>query len=103
MPETGPRPVRWTRPALTGLAEIVAYLADKNPDAAARLIERLRRRAASLSHNPEQGRPGRVAGTRELSVTGTPYVVVYRVMPGSIDILRVHHTRRTWPPPMARS
>ena len=35
--------------------------------------------------------------TRELVVTGTPYVVAYRVTPAGVQILRVVHGARDWP------
>jgi plasmid stabilization system protein ParE len=43
---------------------------------------------------PAMGRPGRVAGTRELVIPGKPYVVPYRVKESVIEILRVFHTAR---------
>jgi toxin ParE1/3/4 len=38
-----------------------------------------------------------VEGTRELVVSGTPYIVVYRVMGKVITVLRVLHGARQWP------
>ncbi|WP_267461352.1 type II toxin-antitoxin system RelE/ParE family toxin [Aureimonas sp. SA4125] len=49
-----------------------------------------------LSQNPYSGRVGRTPGTRELPVTGTPYVVVYRVAE-RVEILAVVHGAHTWP------
>jgi len=40
---------------------------------------------------------GRVPGTRELVVTGTPYIVAYRVRDETVEILRVFHAARKWP------
>ncbi len=53
---------------------------------------------ARLADHPEGARPGRVRGTRELVVTGTPYVVVYRVEPSAVLILRMVHGAQRWPP-----
>lgn len=36
-------------------------------------------------------------GTRELVITGTPYLVPYRVVGDVIVILRVLHGARQWP------
>jgi len=49
---------------------------------------------------PRMGRIGRIAGTRELVLSGTPYVVIYdlRNMDEQIYILRVLHGARRWPP-----
>jgi toxin ParE1/3/4 len=85
------------RPALGGVAEIITYLADKDPDAADRLIARLRQRAASLAARPEQGRPSRLEGVRELVVAGTSYVLFNRITAATIEVVRVHHTRQQWP------
>jgi toxin ParE1/3/4 len=86
------------RPALDGLAGIISYLADKDPDAADRLIARLRQCAASLATRPEQGRPSRLDSARELVVAGTSYVLFYRIKARTIEIIPVHQTRQQWPP-----
>jgi plasmid stabilization system protein ParE len=51
-------------------------------------------RLAELSN---LGRPGRVAGTRELVVPGTPYVIPYRVRSDRIEVIAVFHGRQKWP------
>jgi toxin ParE1/3/4 len=38
-----------------------------------------------------------VPGTRELVVTGTPFIVVYRVEAATVVILRVLHGAQRWP------
>jgi addiction module RelE/StbE family toxin len=53
--------------------------------------------ARRLRDFPESGRPGRVAGTRELVVTGTPYVAAYQVTDTAVRILRVLHGAQQWP------
>ena len=50
-----------------------------------------------LSLFPRKGRTGRVHGTRELVVTGTPYVVAYRLEATAIQILSILHGARRWP------
>lgn len=70
----------------------------KEPYAGERIVARLLVRAVDLATNTSQGRPGRVIGTRALVVTGTPYLLIYRVTATHVDILRVHHGRRQWPP-----
>jgi toxin ParE1/3/4 len=51
----------------------------------------------SLVNNPEMGRPGRVPGTCELVMPKTPFVVPYRLVGKTIQILRVFHGARRWP------
>jgi toxin ParE1/3/4 len=43
------------------------------------------------------GRPGRIEGTRELVITGTPFIVTYRIRRNDLQILAVMHTSRKWP------
>ncbi len=47
-----------------------------------------------LGETPGMGRPGRVPNTRELLVSGTPYLVPYRVKRAEVQILRVFHASR---------
>jgi toxin ParE1/3/4 len=49
-----------------------------------------------LAEHPYLFRPGRVSGTREL-VVHTNYVVVYRVLTTSVEIVAVLHTRQRYP------
>ncbi len=46
---------------------------------------------------PAIGRAGRVPGTRELIITGTPCLIPYRVKGKAVEILRVFHGSRRWP------
>lgn len=52
---------------------------------------------AQLQSHPEMGRPGRVVGTRELIVSGTPYIIPYRVRQEQLELIAVFHGRRKWP------
>jgi toxin ParE1/3/4 len=89
--------VRWLRRALRNLDEEAEYIARDNPLAAARMVERIATSAERLAAHPASGRPGRVPGTRELVVSGTPYIVPYRVRRDTIEILGVFHAARKWP------
>ena len=89
--------VRWLRRALNNLDEEAAYIARDDPGAAARIVERIVTSVERLGAHPVSGRPGRVPGTRELVVSGTPYLVPYRVRGETVEILRVFHGARKWP------
>jgi toxin ParE1/3/4 len=89
--------VRWLRPALRILDHEAAFIAQDNPAAARRTVERIREAVPKLRSHPQMGRPGRVPGTRELVVSGTPYIIPYRVRQRSIEVLRVFHGARRWP------
>jgi toxin ParE1/3/4 len=43
------------------------------------------------------GREGRVAGTRELVIRGTPFIVAYRLERNEVQILAVMHAAIKWP------
>ncbi len=60
------------------------------------MLERVLDGIARLRQMPRIGRPGRVAGTRELVVTGTPILVAYEV-DEEVRVLRVLHGRMQWP------
>jgi toxin ParE1/3/4 len=90
--------VRWLRSAVADLEAIQDYLLDKNPPAAVRLVSQIRAAVARLIDMPQRGRPGRWQDTRELVIPGTPYIVPYRVRGGIIEILRMWHGARRWPP-----
>jgi toxin ParE1/3/4 len=89
--------IRWQSSALSDLEAIQDYLLERNPPAALRLVSELREAAARLLEHPNRGRPGRVPGTRELVVSGTTYLIPYRVRGQVIEILRVFHGARKWP------
>jgi addiction module RelE/StbE family toxin len=89
--------VVWTRAALEGLETITDYVAQHNLAAALRLVDDIPERTnALLADNPMIGRVGRVAGTRELVLSGTPYIVAYQVS-DQVDVLAVMHGARQWP------
>ena len=72
-------------------------MAQDNPAASARVVDRLQEATDRLARYPDSGRPGRVAGTRELVVAGLAFILPYRVRRRRIEILRVLHTSRQWP------
>jgi toxin ParE1/3/4 len=89
--------VRWLRVALTNLNAEADYIARDNPVAANRLVDAIVEATERLQRYPASGRPGRVIGTRELVVPGTPYIIPYRVRTGVVEIIRVLHAARKWP------
>ena len=92
-----PLEVLWLRKALRNLDEEAAYIARDNPPAAQQVVARIVHAVGLLASQPGLGRPGRVHGTRELSVPRTRYLSPYRVRGRRIEILRVFHTSRKPP------
>ncbi len=89
--------VVWRRRALADLRALREFIARNNPSAAARTAARVHQAVARLAAFPHQGRAGRDPSTRELIVTGTPYLVIYHVHQGTVEVLRVLHGRQQWP------
>jgi len=87
----------WRRIALNDLERIRRYIGRENPAVAARIATTIRSAVEGLSTHPHLGRSGRVEGTRELVVAGTPYIVVYRVLDDRLRVLSVMHGARRWP------
>ena len=89
--------VKWLKAAVASLIAETEYIGRDNPAAAARVEIPIKRAVEQLSKFPALGRAGRVPGTRELVVPGTPYVLPYRVRHEAVEILRVFHGARKWP------
>ena len=89
--------IRWTRRADCDLDAVAEYLENDDPDAAAGVVLRIVGTVEHLADHPHLGRPGRIPDTRELVVSGTPYIVPYRVRGGVLEILRVLHGAMRWP------
>lgn len=89
--------VVWTPQAEQDRAEVWDYIAADNPAAAARMDGLFSEAAARLARHPSLGRPGRIAGTREL-IPHESYRIVYEVEHDTVWILTLVHTARQWPP-----
>jgi toxin ParE1/3/4 len=76
---------------------IFDFIETENPAAAVRIDERIEAVVKQLLEFPDSGRSGRVAGTRELVITGTPYIAAYIVLPERIRVLRLLHGAQVWP------
>ena len=88
----------WSREALEDLESLRRFIDQDDPLAARRVaLSIVESVEGLLPEHPRIGRPGRVPGTRELVVSGTPYIVPYRVRHGTLQILGVYHGARRWP------
>jgi addiction module RelE/StbE family toxin len=84
----------WSEPARQDLRDIFLYIAEENPNAARVLLSEIKERAVLLQDNLLIGRVGRIDETRELVITGTQYILPYRVKENQIQILAVFHAAR---------
>lgn len=91
------RTIRWTRRSLGHLADLREYVAQDDVLASWRLTETIKAAVRMLAEQPSLGRPGRIVGTRELVISGTNYIVAYRVYNTDIEILAVLHGAQQWP------
>ncbi len=68
--------IKWLRAALRNLDAEAEYIARDNPAVADRVVRKIRATVNLLIEQPALGRPGRVPNTRELVISGTPYLVL---------------------------
>lgn len=88
----------WSPLAQGQMAAALDYIAQDNPQAALGQWDQIERQADMLIDHPEMGRKGRVAGTRELVISRTPFLLVYRLTGKQIEIVTFLHGSQLWPP-----
>jgi len=88
--------IAWLKEAAEMLDRHYDYLRERNPAAAKRVFARILESTERLHDFPQSGRTGAVAGTWELIVPGLSYVIIYRITPSRIEILRVFHSSQNW-------
>ncbi len=87
----------WLQRAIDDRDAQLDYIAQDNPMAAVSQGDRIAEQIEILQQHPQMGRPGRKQGTRELVISRTPFIVVYRVKGMRIELLRVLHGAQQWP------
>ena len=90
--------LRWTTDAADDLQGICDYIAESRPDSAQRIAQAVVQGIAALNAFPNRGRPGRVEGTRELVFPSLPFIAIYEVHDDDVQVLRILHGARQWPP-----
>ena len=88
----------WTKTAVRDLTEIRNYIARDSPAAAVQMASRILDASDLLAAHPLMGREGRAPATRELVIAGADYIVIYRIRKKKLELLRVLHGKRFWPP-----
>jgi toxin ParE1/3/4 len=90
--------IRYTETALADIRSVLSYLAQKaDEQTALSVLTRVQNAIQSLANFPEQGRAGRVTGTRELIIHKTSLITAYRIVKSEIQILALIHSSRRWP------
>lgn len=90
--------VNFTLQARDDLEAIRDWIAEDSERAAERVVTRILQTAMMFGQFPLLGRTGQVEGTREFSVVGLPYSIVYQIASEvELDVLTIIHTRRRFP------
>jgi toxin ParE1/3/4 len=89
--------IDWTETAQSHLLNLDAWLFERSPQGADRVVDQILAVIGSLDRFPLAGRQGRVAGTRELVIPSTNYIVAYRIHADTIQILAILHGAQRWP------
>jgi toxin ParE1/3/4 len=89
--------IEWSAFALADRDTIFNYIGQDSPRAAVAVDDRIREQVERLIDFPSSGRPGRIDGTRELVINGTPYIAAYMIVEQRIRILRIIHGAQAWP------
>ncbi len=88
----------WSRHAIRHLVNLRNYISQDSPDSAADVAAGIVGAVERLALYPNLGRPGHIAGTRELVVPDTPYLIPYRIRGNRIELIAVFHGRQRWKP-----
>jgi addiction module RelE/StbE family toxin len=90
--------IRFTKIAYDDAQHLSEYLKNESSEVIARtVLTRIYDAITSLTQFPEQGRKGRIPGTRELIIAQLPFIVAYRVQGNELQILTIMHAARRWP------
>jgi|SRR3990167_2353864 len=90
--------IKITQHASNDLESLYEYITQDNPAAAKKTILKVLDAIESLKAFPTIGRSGRLPYTRELVISGTPFIVIYQIKEDIIFVIRVYHASRRWPP-----
>jgi toxin ParE1/3/4 len=83
--------LRWTPIAADDLESIFNYLSQNSPQFTQQTMRLLYDTARSLRRFPNRGRLGKAPDTRELILPHLPYIIVYRVTPEIVEVVRIYH------------
>lgn len=90
--------IKWLPKASANRFQQLDFIAQQNPLAAISQDEQIERQVDALAGAPPiSGRPGRKLGTRELVISKTSFIAVFRVKGKSIEIIRLLHSSQKWP------
>jgi toxin ParE1/3/4 len=88
--------VRWPPEAAKDSERIGRLIQRDKLIAAKNTVLTLYRGIADLRNFPNHGRSGRIEGTRELIFPSLPYIAVYPLHMGAVEVVRVYHAAQDW-------
>lgn len=88
--------IEWRAEARADLAGIVDFIAQDSPSAAQRVKSQIEQSLRLAAEHPNMFRAGRASGTREI-VVHPNYLIVYRLLAASIEVINVVHARQQYP------
>jgi len=90
--------LRWAGPAAHDFVSICDYTEQQYGVAVAgETARRILESVNSLQQSPNLGRPGRKRSTRELVLSDSPILAVYRIRENVIENVRILHGAQRWP------
>jgi toxin ParE1/3/4 len=90
--------IKWTEQATQQLDQAHDYITlSNNKEVAARITMQIVSGVQQLAAFPMSGKSGRVAGTRELVISNTPFLAAYVIDKADIVILAIYHGAQHWP------
>ena len=89
----------WLNIAADEFGDAVAWIRERNDNAADKMAKIALFQIDQLKHYQQLGRVGRDNTTRELVISNTHFIVVYRVLAqkNSLEILSFKHDAVRWP------
>lgn len=95
MGEVWPVKVRYTRRAAQQLESVLAYIDQRSPQGAQRVMDRLEAAIELLTNHPQGGRLTGKRDMRRVSANPYPYVIFYRATDAELVIHGIRHAARS--------
>lgn len=89
------RRVIWAETALNDIDRNLSFISAESKSAAILVAERIDETVRMLAKRPI-GRPGRMEGLYEKSVSKTSFIIAYKLSETDITIRRIIHSAQNW-------
>jgi toxin ParE1/3/4 len=89
--------VRFSFAGRADIQNIFDFIAAENPQVASRVVSKIQNSSLQLRQFPFSGRIGAINGTREIIIPRLPFIMVYRIVDETVEIIAVFHTAQDKP------